>query len=56
MNSGDFTHLFSEFLTKFLPILIKLNKNFQDNVVDSPFSDKIYCRLFSLNCFVTNSG
>ena len=56
MNSVDFIHLFSEFLTKISPILIKFNKIFQENVVDFTFKDKIYYRLFSLNFFVTNSG
>ena len=56
MNSLDFIHLFSEFLTKILPILIKFNNIFLENVVDLTFKDKIYCRLFSLNFFVTNSG
>ena len=49
VNSVDFLHLFSEFLTKILPILIKINKNFQENAVDFTFEDKIYCRLFSLS-------
>ena len=49
VNSVDFIHLFSEFLNKILPILIKFNKSFQENVVDFTFEDKIYCRLFSLN-------
>ena len=48
VNSVDFIHLFSEFLTKILPILIKFNKIFQENVFDFTFKDKIYCRLFSL--------
>ena len=48
MNSVGFIHLFSEFLTKISPILIEFNKNFQENVVDFTFKDKIYCRLFSL--------
>ena len=51
VNSVDLTHLFSEFLTKISPILIKLNKIFPENVVDFTFKDKIYCRLFSLNFF-----
>ena len=55
MNSVDFIHLFSEFLTKISPILIKFNKIFHENVVDFTFTDKIPCRLFSLNFFVTNS-
>ena len=49
MNSVDFIHLFSAFLTKISPILIKFNKIFQENVVDFMFKDKIHCRLFSLN-------
>ena len=49
MNSVDFIHIFSEFLTKISPILIKFNKIFQENVVHFTFKDKIYCRLFSLN-------
>ena len=49
MNSVDFIHLFSEFLTKISPILIKFNKIFQENVVDFTFKEKIYCRLFSLS-------
>ena len=56
MNSVDFIHLFSEFLTKISPILIKFNKNFHENVVDFTFKDKTHCRLFLLNFFVTNSG
>ena len=56
MNSVDFIKLFSEFLTKFSPILIKFNKIFHENVVHFTFKDKIHCRLFSLNFFVTNSG
>ena len=56
VNSVDFIHIFSEFLTKISPILIKFNKIFRANVVDFTFKDKIYCRLFSLNFFVTNSG
>ena len=51
MNSVDFIHLFLEFLTKILPILLKFNKFFQENVVDFTFIDKIYCQLFSLNFF-----
>ena len=39
MNSVDFIHLFSEFLTKISPILIKFNKIFQENVVDFTFKD-----------------
>ena len=53
MNSVDFIHLFSEFLTKISPILIKFNKIFQENVVDFTFKDKIYCRLFPLNFFLS---
>ena len=56
MNSVDFIHLFLEFLTKISPILIKFNKIFQKNVVDFTLKDRIYCQLFSLNFFVTNSG
>ena len=56
MNSVDFIHLFSELLIKISPILIKFNKFLQENVVDFTFKDKIYCRLFSLNFFVTKSG
>ena len=48
VNSVDFIHLFTEFLTKILPILIKFNKIFHENVVDFTFKDKIHCRLFSL--------
>ena len=48
MNSIDFIHLFSEFLTKILPILIKFTKLFQENVVDFTFKNKIYCRLLPL--------
>ena len=55
MNSVDFIHLSSEFLTKISPILIKFNKIFDENV-DFTFKDKKFCRLFSLNFFVTNSG
>ena len=52
VNSIDFIHLFSEFLTQISPILIKFNKIFQENVVDFTFKDKINCRLFSVNfCF-----
>ena len=47
MNSVDFIHLFSEFLTKISPILIKFIEIFQENVDDFTFKDKIYCRLFS---------
>ena len=55
MNSVDFIHLFSEFLTKISsPFLIKFNKIFQENIVDFTLTDKIYCRLFSLN--LSNSG
>ena len=49
MNSVDFIHLFSEFLTKTPPILLKFNKIFQENVVDFVFKDKIYCQLLLLN-------
>ena len=56
MNSVDFIHHFSKFLTKILPILIKFNKTFHENVIDFTFKDKIHCRLFSLNFFVTNSS
>ena len=49
MNSVDFIHLFSAFLTKISPILIKFNKIFQENVFDFMFKHKIHCRLFSLN-------
>ena len=49
MNSVDFIHLFSEFLTKISPILIKFTKIFHENVVDFTFKDKIHGRLFSLN-------
>ena len=49
MNSVDFIHLFSEFLTKIWPILIKFNENFHENVVDFTFKDKTHCRLFLLN-------
>ena len=56
VNSVDFIHIFSELLTKTSPILIKFNKIFQENVFDFTFKDKMYCRLFSLNFFVTNSG
>ena len=49
MNSVDFIHLFSEFLTKISPFLIKLNKIFHENVVDFTFPEKIHCRQFSLN-------
>ena len=49
--SVDFIHLFSEFLTKISPILIKFNKIFHENVVDFTFKDKIHCPLFSLNFF-----
>ena len=49
MNSVDFIHLFSEFLTKISPILIKFNKIFQENVVEFTIKDKTHCRLFSLN-------
>ena len=55
MNSVDFIHLVSEFLTKISPIL-KFNKIFQENVVDFTFKYKKYCRLFSLIFLVTNSG
>ena len=48
MNSVDFIHLFSEFLTKISPILLKLKKNFHKNVVDFTFKENIDCRLFSL--------
>ena len=51
MNSVDFIHLFSEFLIKTSPILIKFNKIFQENVVEFTFKVKIYCRLFSLIFF-----
>ena len=40
VNSVDFIHLFSEFLTKISPILIKFNKFFRENVVDFTFKDK----------------
>ena len=50
MNSVDFIHLFSEFLTKISPTVIKFNKIFQENV-DFTFKEKIYCRLFSLIFF-----
>ena len=56
VNSVDFIHLFPEFLTKISPILIKHNKNFQENIVDFKFKDKIYCRQILLNFFATNSG
>ena len=56
MNSVDFIHLFSEFLSKISPILIKFNKIFPENVFDFTFKDKIYYWLFSLIFFVTNSG
>ena len=49
MNSVDFIHLFSKFLTKISPILIKFNKIYHENVVDFTFKDKIHCRLFSLS-------
>ena len=39
-SSVDFFHLFSEFLTKISPILLKFNKNFQENVKDFIFKDK----------------
>ena len=51
MNSVDFIQLFSEFLPKILPILIKFNKIFQKKCCDFTFKDKIFCRLFSLNFF-----
>ena len=49
VNSVDFIHIFRNFWQKF-------NKIFQENVVDFKFKDKIYCQLFALNFFVTNSG
>ena len=49
VNSVDFIHLFSEFLTKISPTLIKFNKIFQESVVNFTLKDKIYCWLFSLN-------
>ena len=49
MNSVDFIHLFSEFLTKISPVLIKFNKIIYENLVDFRFKDNIHCRLFSLN-------
>ena len=49
MNSVDFINLFSEFLTKVSPILIKFNKIFHENVFDFTLKNKIHCRLFSLN-------
>ena len=56
VNSVAFIHLFSEFLTKISPILIKFNNVFHKNVVDFTFRDKIHRRLFSLSFFVSNSG
>ena len=56
VNSVDFIQLFSEFLTKISPILIKINEILPENAVDFTFKDKIHCRLFSLNFFVKNSG
>ena len=56
VNSVDFIHLFSEYLTKISQILIKFNKIFHENVVDFTFKDRIHCRLISLIFFVTNSG
>ena len=53
VNSVDFIHLFSELLAKISPILIKINKIFQENVVDFRFTDRKYCRLFSLNFFLS---
>ena len=55
MNSVDFIHIFSEFLTNISPILIKFNKIFHESVVDFTFKDKIHCRLFHY-FFVANSG
>ena len=34
VHSVDFIHLFSEFLTKLSPILLKFNKIFEQNVKD----------------------
>ena len=45
MNSVDFIHLFSEFLTKISQILLNIN-NFQENLVDFIFKDKMCCRPF----------
>ena len=56
MNSVDFIHLFSEFLTKISPILLKFLNIFQENVKDFIFKDRIYSQLFSMIFFVTNSG
>ena len=53
VNSVDFIHLFSEFFIKIWRILMKFNKTFHENVVDFPFKDKIHCRLFSLNFFLS---
>ena len=39
-----------------MSILIKLSKIFQENIVDFTFKEKIYCRLFSFNFFVTIFG
>ena len=33
MNSVDLIHLFSEFLTKISPILLKFNKKFQETML-----------------------
>ena len=46
VSSVDFIHLFSEFLTKISPILIKFNEMFQRNVVDFTFKDRICGQLF----------
>ena len=45
MNSVDFIHLFSEFLTKISQILLNINNFFQKNV-DFIFKDKMCCRPF----------
>ena len=50
VNSIDFIHLFSEFLTKNSPIFLKFNKIFQENVNDF-FKHKIYSRLILMNFF-----
>ena len=55
VNSVDFIHLFSEFLTKTSPILIKFNKTILENIFEFTFKDKIHSRPFSLNFFVTKS-
>ena len=56
MNSVDFIHLFSEFFIKILPILIKFNKIFQENVffyvyrqiILSAIFNEFFCHKFRL--------